>query len=85
MECKLTLIILYLISNSSTNELDENTGYHISNLMSEKFYLVECVRLKSLKPHIIMINMSHVCGFLFCKRSFINLKNMFRELNLKDK
>lgn len=85
MECKLILIILYLIFNSFMNELDENIGYYISNLMLEKFYLVEYVWLKFLKLYIIIINMLYVCGFFFCKWLFINLKNMFWEFNLKDK
>lgn len=52
--------------------------------MSEKVYLVEYVRLKSLKP-LNIINMLHVCGFLFCKRLFINVKKTFREISPKDK
>lgn len=75
---------LYLISNSSIHELKENTRSHISNPMSEKIYLVEYVWLRSLKP-LNIIYMLHVCGFLFCKRLFINVKNMFRELNPKTK
>lgn len=52
--------------------------------MSEKVYLVEYVRLKSLKP-LNIIYMLHVCSFLFCKCLFINVKNTFQELSPKDK
>lgn len=67
--------------------MNENTGYHISNLMSEKIYLVEYVRLKSLtflKP-LNIINMLHVCSFLFCKCLLTNVKKTFREISPKDK
>lgn len=52
--------------------------------MSEKVYLVEYVRLKSLKP-LNIINMLHVCGFLFCKCLLTNVKKTFREISPKDK
>lgn len=64
--------------------LNESTGYHISNPMSEKVYLVEYVRLKSLKP-LNIINMLHVCSFLFCKCLLTNVKKTFREISPKDK
>lgn len=78
-------VILCLVSNSSTHELNENTGYHISNPMSERVYLVEYVRLKSLEPLNIIINMLHVCSFLFCKCLLTNVKKTFRESSPKDK
>lgn len=64
--------------------MNENTGYHISNPMSEKVYLVEYVRLKSLKP-LNIINMLHVCSFLFCKCLLTNVKKTFREISPTDK
>lgn len=53
--------------------------------MSERVYLVEYVRLKSLEPLNIIINMLHVCSFLFCKCLLTNVKKTFREISPKDK
>lgn len=50
----------------------------------ESLFIVEYVRLKSLKP-LNIINMLHVCSFLFCKCLLTNVKKTFREISPKDK